>query len=224
MGLMVRHRWPKGADAYLNWLAKPFLLFAFILYITLGLYINFFMLLVLSRDSFLVILSLSCLSYFAALIAASFFRQRPEICKVLAIETSMPNCTVTLTVARLSFSQPAGDVASTIPMAVLVVCAIPLLLEASLKKVAKFVKTKCAQPDNSNTETDLANHVMTNRKESCHLQSQLDVNYLSNMDTSLSHVSPSKSVTVEPDNNQIDNHYLNPNGMYINRYDQDTRL
>lgn len=154
LGLGLRRKWEGIAEAILTWLTKPFLLFASILFVSLGLYINFFMFLVLDVSSLIGMALYPCLAYGAGYLLPYVLKQQPDYTKTIATESAIPNCIVALVIVQYILPQPASDIATIAPILVLIFSPMPFILEY-LAKIGKiFVQDKCAKREEMKNNFD----------------------------------------------------------------------
>lgn len=145
LGAMLRRKSEKVADAILNWLSKPFLLFASILFVSLGLYINFFMFLVLDGSSLLGIATYPCLTYCVGYVLPWALRQQTQYTKTIATESAIPNCILALVIVQYVLDQPASDISTIAPIWVLIFSPVPFIIEYLIKQLQVVAQEKCAK-------------------------------------------------------------------------------
>ena len=145
LGLGLRKKSEKVADAILNWLTKPFLLFASILFVSLGLYINFFMFLVLDIPSLIGMALYPCLAYSLGYFLPCAIRQEQRFVRCIAIESAIPNCILALVVVQYTLPQPASDICTIAPIFVLIFSPTPFILEYLFKQLQVVYIDKCTK-------------------------------------------------------------------------------
>lgn len=127
-GILLRKFKPAVSDAFLNWLIKPLLLLAFILFITLGLYINMYMFGVLQTSSLAIGGLIPFLGFGIGGGLMLIFRQGKPAAKTLAIESAIMNCIIVIVAVRFTLPQPDADLASAAAMWVLFFTPVPFVL------------------------------------------------------------------------------------------------
>ena len=148
-GLVINKFKPVVADALLNWLIKPVLLLATILYITLGVYINMYVFEVIEKMTVLAAILLPLCGVLVGAVLSIIFRQKSNFCKTIALETSSLNCLLVLAALRFSLGQPAAELASILPIWVMftipglyVVLAILRVIKRSVDEFLESRKEK----------------------------------------------------------------------------------
>ena len=142
LGICLRQRAETAAEALLNWLTKPLLLFCAILYITLGLYTNTYLFSIFDALSLSVFLMYSCASYAVVFLVAFVCQLEFAKCKTLATHAAFPHCLLAIVVARYSLQPPASDVTSIAPITLLIFAHIPFLLEFIFKSMRTWVRQR----------------------------------------------------------------------------------
>jgi len=164
VALLLRHRYRRLATAVIVWLSKPvLLLFALQLY-TLGIGINHY---VVSMDSLcslvLVSASLPVLGYLSGLRNKLVFHScscfsREGRAAIVGTHTApcgadlaATNCLLALAVLRLALDQPEADLASAVPIWLLIMHPLPLLWYWAVANVRRCTKKRAEvgpeQPD-----------------------------------------------------------------------------
>lgn len=115
-GLVVNRFRPVWAEMLLNWIIRPFLLLATILYITVGVYINMYVFNVIDNYAVLGAILLPLVGCVLGFTLAAVCRQKFTFVKTIALETSSLNCLIVLAALRFSLKQPDSDLASTVPI------------------------------------------------------------------------------------------------------------
>ena len=145
LGIWLRMCSVKTADAILNWLVKPALLLFVLLFITLGSYINIYLFNTLDHSTMLCVMLLPVLGYMIGGIVAFLARQESDYVKTIATETTVTNCLLVLVMLRFSLPQPDADVASAVPMWVVLTSPVPFVLASVLQKIRSCMKDRCAK-------------------------------------------------------------------------------
>ena len=127
-GLLIRRFKQSISDAFLNWLIKPLLLLAFILFITLGLYINMYMFGVLPTNALAAGALIPFIGFGLGGALMLIFRQGKPAAKTLAIEAAIMNSVVVIVALRFTLPQPDADLASAAAMWVLFFTPVPFIL------------------------------------------------------------------------------------------------
>lgn len=128
IGLLVRRHKEVASEACLNWIIKPVLLLAFILFITLGLYINMYMFSVLNNAALMVGGIIPFLGFMIGGAVALICKLGKAAAKSIAIEAAIMNCIMAMVGIRFTLPQPDADLASAGAMWVLFITPIPFLL------------------------------------------------------------------------------------------------
>jgi len=153
VALLFRCRYRRMATAVITWLSKPVLLLFALQFYTLGIGINHYVIAVDSLPTLVVIAtSLAAVGYLSA------FRNKFIVCRRLrcfgerdvvvvgpnmapsGADLAASNCLLALAVLRLALDQPEADLASAIPLWLLILHPLPLLwywLEANVRRYMK---------------------------------------------------------------------------------------
>ncbi|CAD5116574.1 DgyrCDS5453 [Dimorphilus gyrociliatus] len=151
VGIYLRRIGPGFAEGLLTWFIKPFLLLFSILFITLGMYINIYMLSLLTFNS-LFASSLFVILNYCFGIGCSYLNCRTIDAKgrkAIRAECTTKNSMLALAIVRFTVGSPDSDLLSTMPIWILFATPIPFaaakLLFAGrncLKKICKKRKEK----------------------------------------------------------------------------------
>ena len=142
LGICLRKRSEAFAAGLLNWLTKPFILLASILYITLGIFTNTYLFLVLNLKSFIVIVIYSSLCFCIAFFVPFLLQQSFALCKTIASHCAVPHCLLSIVLSRYALSQPVADVASVAPILLLIFSYVPFLIELIFRIVRKLIRER----------------------------------------------------------------------------------
>lgn len=145
LGIFLRQRLESIAKAFLNWLTNPLLLLSGILYITLGIYTNTYLFLVMDVVSVTVLLLYSCLAYIIAFVIPYIARQSLPRCKTIANHCAIPHCLLSTISARYALNRPASDIASIAPILLVIFSSIPFIIEFMYKAVRDILRRRFQQ-------------------------------------------------------------------------------
>ncbi|XP_076441524.1 ileal sodium/bile acid cotransporter-like [Babylonia areolata] len=119
LGLLLNRFRPVAAEMLLNWVIRPFLLLATILYITVGVYINMYVFELINHYAVLGAALLPLTGCLLGCTLSKLCRQQTAFVKTIALETSSLNCLTVLAALRFSLPAPHADLASMVPIWVL---------------------------------------------------------------------------------------------------------
>lgn len=139
IGMAVRRRQQTISDALLNWLIKPILLLAFILFITLGLYINMYVLTVLDNAALVTGGLIPFIGFGIGGGIMLLLKQGKQAAKTLAIEAAIMNSIVVIVSLRFTLPQPDADLASASAMWVLFLTPAPFVLMFLFHRIKKKI-------------------------------------------------------------------------------------
>jgi len=139
VGIFVKRRKESVSDACLNWLIKPLLLLAFILFITLGLYINIYMFSVLSSEALAVGGALPIIGFGLNGLLLLVTRQGKSAAKAGAIEAANMNCIAVIVALRFTLPKPDGELASAVIMWLLFCTPIPFIIMFIYHRIKKKI-------------------------------------------------------------------------------------
>ena len=137
--MLVKRRKQEISDAFLNWLVKPFLLLALILFVTLGLYINMYIFSVLDTAALVAGAAMPFLGFIIGGSLMLIARQTTTTAKTLSIESAILNSEVTIAALRFTLPQPDGDLASSAAMWLLFLTPAPIVLMFLVYRVKKKI-------------------------------------------------------------------------------------
>ncbi|XP_074641319.1 ileal sodium/bile acid cotransporter-like [Tubulanus polymorphus] len=137
LGLLLQHFYESSAEAFLNWIIKPLLLLASILFGTLGVHINMYMFSVIDYASVTASATLPLAGFLLGLVAGIVTRQSIPNIKTMAAECSVSNCMVTMCILRFSLYQPEADIASALPIWGIFFAPVPVICTFITFKVIK---------------------------------------------------------------------------------------
>lgn len=141
-GLLIRRFKQSISDAFLNWLIKPLLLLAFILFITLGLYINMYMFGVLPTNALAAGALIPFIGFGLGGGLMLIFRQGKPPAKTLAIEAAITNSVVVIVALRFTLPQPDADLASAAAMWVLFFTPVPFILMFIFHRIKRKIMSQ----------------------------------------------------------------------------------
>lgn len=133
-GMLLKRRKETVSEAFLNWMMKPLLLLAFILFVTLGLYINMYMFSVLDKAALLAGGAIPFIGFLVGGAATLLAKQGRAAAKTTAIETAVTNCIAVIIAIRFTLPQPEADMASAGVMWVFFFTPVPFLLMFVIQK------------------------------------------------------------------------------------------
>lgn len=147
LGLLVRARKVTVAEAILNWLVKPVLLLAFILFITLGLYINMYVFSVLDNTALIAGALIPFIGFGIGGGLMLLAKQGKVPAKTLSIESAIMNSIAVIVAIRFTLPQPDADIASAAAMWVLYVTPLPFVIMFLFHRIKKTIMSHFEKED-----------------------------------------------------------------------------
>ena len=138
-GVMLRKRNESLSHAFLNWLIKPLLLLSFILFMTLGLYINMYIFRVLSNRALITGGILPFVGFTVGAFLSAVTRNEKKVVKTVAIEATIVNSLAAIIAIRFTLPSPDSDLASAAVMWVLFITPSPFFLLFIFHKIKRKV-------------------------------------------------------------------------------------
>ncbi|XP_067937601.1 sodium/bile acid cotransporter 5-like [Watersipora subatra] len=139
LGVAMRHLKPDGAEAILNWLIKPLLLLFMILFVTLGLYINFYAMKQPDKMTLAMAGMVPNLGFIIGGGLTLVTRQGKASAKSVAIEAAIFNCLAVIAIAKIIMPQPDADLACAGAIAVLIFTPLPFIAMLVFHKIKKKI-------------------------------------------------------------------------------------
>ncbi|XP_064624733.1 sodium/bile acid cotransporter 4-like [Lineus longissimus] len=135
IGAVICYFRESSAEALLNWIIKPLLLLASILFGTLGIHINMYMFNVIDVSAALASFLLPLSGFVLGGLAGIITVQGTATTKAMAGEACCTNCMICVVILRFAVPQPDADIASVLPIWGIFLTPIPSFILFLLYKV-----------------------------------------------------------------------------------------
>merc|ERR550519_827735 len=142
LGMWIRWKWPKAATV-MGKIIVPFTLLTVLFILTVGVYINLFIFLLITWPMVAAGFLVAIAGYGVGAGLSAAFRLRLDQITAVAIETAMQNGSIAFILLKMSFEEPLGELAAVAPVAQLMITGLPLwLVLAVLKTYQRFCRSK----------------------------------------------------------------------------------
>jgi len=142
LGMWIRWKWPKVATV-MEKIIVPFTLLTVLFILTVGVYINLFIFLLITWPMVAAGFLVAIAGYGVGASLSWAFKLKLDQITAVAIETSFQNGSIAFILLKMSFEEPLGELAAVAPVAQLMITGLPLwLVLAVLKTYQRFCQSK----------------------------------------------------------------------------------